>query len=314
MLIVIEGTDGSGKTTLADELERRLLGTRHAKLVRRHFGPPEQHPLWEYERWLDFYRPGHGTHVILDRFHWGEMIYSELYRGGSRLGEAGWWHIEQYLRSRGALMVHATGDPVKIADRQVALGEDFLQVKDATNVWESFRAIAKASILPVETYDSTMQHVEDMAEIAISFAAYLENEVSPLESFPSYIGPLDPELLIVGDQPNDNPGESFQHEAAFPPYPSTSGRFLVEALLSSRSGLGEIGMCNAYHHGAVPIALDRLWTKLGEPPVVALGRRAEHHLNICRVPHREVPHPQWQRRFSHAQKREYGQLILGDIA
>lgn len=313
MLFVIEGTDGAGKTTLANEIEWRLEDTRHRRIIRRHFGPPEQHPLAEYERWLDFYGPNGGEHVIIDRFHWGEMVYADYYRDGSQLGQAGYWHIEQYLRSRGALMIYACGDEPELARRQAEKNEDFLQPEHASDVLKIFDALATNSLQDVAIYDSTRSKPGEAAERAIDVARRFEHSVAGIAAFPSYVGGTRPQLLLVGDQPNDTP---LLHDAAFPPYPSTSGRYLLEALLErlSPDQYGDIGICNAYHLDAVPINLKKLWTELDRPPVVALGRRAEHHLTVLAVPHREAPHPQWQRRFSHAQKREYAELILGDLA
>lgn len=313
MLFVIEGTDGTGKTTLADALVKALAQTRHRKIVQRHFGPPQEHPLGEYERWLDFYRPGSGTHVVLDRFHWGEMVYSELYRDGSQLGEAGYWHIEQYLRSRGALMIHATGDPDIIASRQLEKREDFLRPEHADFVQARFHNLAATSLQRVMQYDSTDTSIEDAVEEALAEAALREIVTAPLKDFPSYIGGDLPSLLLVGDTPNDEGIDAVaRHEAAFVPYPATSGRYLLDSLLSiaDENALQWLGITNAYHHDVVPIALRTLWNRLNNPEIVGLGRRAQHHLNVLGLPHRDAPHPQWQRRFKHHEKREYAELVL----
>ena len=52
-LIILEGPDGSGKTTAAEKLATEL---GHNTAVVLHKGPPKRLPLHEYED-LDFYEP-----------------------------------------------------------------------------------------------------------------------------------------------------------------------------------------------------------------------------------------------------------------
>jgi hypothetical protein len=53
-----------------------------------------------------------------------------------------------------------------------------------------------------------------------------------------------------------------------------------------------------------------LWLSLGEPPVVALGKKAMTRVHAEGIPLRDVPHPQWWRRFNRkAGEGSYGQLL-----
>lgn len=70
MIIIIEGTDGVGKTTIAKAMAEKL-GYEY-----RHTGPPTQ------ETWQDEYLYPLVTmrHVVLDRWHVGEMVWPAIFR------------------------------------------------------------------------------------------------------------------------------------------------------------------------------------------------------------------------------------------
>lgn len=98
MLIILEGPDGAGKSTLAQELAAHLGRTTSDKVEVWHRGAPTHHPLEEYLLPLLSYRPGTGHHLILDRWHWGEAVYPKILNRPTQLGDAAWWSIEAYLR------------------------------------------------------------------------------------------------------------------------------------------------------------------------------------------------------------------------
>src|SRR3982751_3015453 len=109
MLIILEGPDCAGKSTLASklacELEKQFPSNTVTLL---HKGPPEAHPLDEYEWPLLSYRPQRGQHIICDRWHWGESVYPTVLGRPSLLDDGIRFHIEMMLRSRGAVVVHVS--------------------------------------------------------------------------------------------------------------------------------------------------------------------------------------------------------------
>jgi len=301
MFIVLEGVDGAGKSTLARALSYRCNGEV------RHFGAPKSHPLSEYGLLVEGYRPNE-RNVICDRFHIGEMIYAELYRNGSLLGDAGYWWMQQLLRSRGALVVHVTAPLPLIEARLERRGETFLRPEHVRRVHEEFAQRTADALTVTSPVDEV-----DLAEILV-LARVHEWIVTPLTPFPHYVGPILPRLLLVGDTPNQDNTKYPLHSTVFAPYPGSSGRYLIEQVVLPSTDPNAIGLVNAYHHNDTPINLAGLWSALGQPEVVALGRKAEHLLSLLEVPHRAVPHPQYVRRFHYHEAGEYREDILAGLS
>lgn len=294
MFIVVEGCDGVGKTTLCDALETRLSHTGDVRRI--HFGPPERHPLLEYEADFDWYRPDDNVHVIIDRLHWGEAIYGPLYRGKSLLGQAGLDHIDRYISSRGGIIVFMDANDEVVRYRLASRGEDYLKNEHVAHVMAEYRNVASkclTSVLNVVggvVQDYTVTDVIQLAHVRSREALGLSSE------FPTYVGRPFPNVLLLGERRND-----LRHAAAFVPYPATSGRFLLEAIRSRPHG---IGLANA-----LECNVSQLYSRMNQPAVVALGNEAYQECREWAIPCGAVPHPQYVRRFMHSRQQEYGQMI-----
>jgi len=102
-IVVLEGPDGSGKSRLAADIQKRL------GYEVRHEGPPPagEDPYRYYLRQvfdtalLTFTCPG----VVLDRFALGDRVYGPVLRGEDRLGAENWRKIREGLDWLGALRV-----------------------------------------------------------------------------------------------------------------------------------------------------------------------------------------------------------------
>src|SRR4051812_36778846 len=73
LLIVVEGNDLCGKTSLARRIAQLIGGEV------RHAGPPTRCSIEEYETALDGYDPRSGEHLILDRWHVGEYVWLKIF-------------------------------------------------------------------------------------------------------------------------------------------------------------------------------------------------------------------------------------------
>ncbi len=308
MLIIVEGPDGVGKSTLVERLASRLrlrLPTDTVEVLHR--GVPTSHALDEYETPLLSYRPGAGRHVICDRWHLGELVYPVIHRRGSTLDDATLWHITAFLRSRGALVVSVDRGDDYVLDTYSERGDPGWQVSELDNVRELFTRAYERSGLPVVGYRS--QSVARGGLITdIIQRAYVAGDVntSALAPFITYVGPRRPRLLLLGDERNNHvSGDVGDLEPSFVPRPSTSGHYLLRALSTLPLQRDTTGVANACDEDDV----EKLWEVLYRPRVVTLGRNASRRLDSLKIPHGAAAHPQFVRRFYHSKLSLYATSV-----
>jgi len=299
MLIVVEGCDGTGKTTFVNllaDLIRTRMPTQDLRVL--HYGPPKRHPLEEYELDLEWYRPGQDVHLIIDRLHWGEVIYGPIYRGKDGLGIAGFRHVELFLQARGGVLVHCNPSEGIVRRNLTTRGENYLKSQDVKRVLDEYLDLHAKALMTTVHFNVLPDKFD--AEETLRLAMHWDDLYTPLAPFKTYIGGHRPKYLLLGERRN-HPTEQ-QHEAAFVPYSVTSGRFLLEAM--TMDILQDAGIANACEED-----VSRLWKVLERPKIVALGKAAAIECANAKVPFSAVPHPQYIRRFHHGQQSEYGRLI-----
>lgn len=105
-MLVVEGPDLVGKTTLCEELVARLNAdgwaerTCGAPSARTHFGPlPDG---WDYlGGYARLVRPG----AVMDRFHWSERAYGGALRGGSKIDPRRTAIVDGLIHACGGMIV-----------------------------------------------------------------------------------------------------------------------------------------------------------------------------------------------------------------
>lgn len=299
--IILEGTDGAGKTTLAEAVRQELVRRfPNDKVEYRHASQLTRDPLDEYALDIELYWPGQGKHIIADRWHWGETIYGPLYRDESALTTAGFRWVELFLAARGATTWHVSASLETIQKRLAVRGEDYLQSHHVEHVWRSFQDVAdRALTAGDQTCWTDITPTDELVERIVEQAIYQETQASGVDRL-EYVGRHLPHTLLVGDkQGGSEPGAT---AAPFMPRGKSSGTFLLEALPDI--WWHGVGIVNAYETDLIA-----LWRELLEPNVVALGAKASKRLSDLGIDHAAVPHPQKVRRFYHAKRDEYGTLI-----
>jgi ribose 1,5-bisphosphokinase PhnN len=295
MFIALEGVDGSGKSTVAEKL-RAALEERGYSVDMLHRGVPERNVLDEYQLDVEDYRPGANRAIVADRWHWGDIVYGELYRGRSYLQTAGFRFVELFLRSRGAITVLVENTEDVIKNRLLERGEDYLKLDDIGHVITRYREVMAESTTGFHTTDDP-----DVAEI-LRYAEFWSTSAQDLAPFPTYIGSRTPRVLLVGEKRSNPDSPSM---SAFRPSPTMggSGAFLLETLPDEvwRSA----GICNALEEPDLPGLIETL----AGPPVIALGREASKALDAHGIDHGAVPHPAYIKRFHNGEQLNYGQLI-----
>lgn len=309
MLIVFEGVDGAGKSTLVETIEKRLADAgRDVRTT--HHGPPERHPLEEYVLDYDWYAPESDVDLLVDRLHIGELIYGPLYRGESQLGEAGRRYVDLYLRSRGGLMVYVDAPLGVIQARLESRGEDYLQTHHVEHVWSEYKTMRHTSHAVPATTITTTTATDDQVALALATASALERQAAPMYEVTKgrHLGTPEPLTVLVGEEtsPRHLRGERPTYLAPFVPYADGCGRHLIEHLPAGL--LSRVMIVNA-----AEVDLSAVAAAAPRADFIALGQVADVALTTHDVDHATVPHPQRVRRFHHARLPEYGALI-GDVA
>lgn len=324
MLILIEGPDCAGKSTLARRLVDALRDSHPGdRVTYHHCGPPVDHPIDEYVAPLLDYRPGNGQHVVCDRWHVGETVYPAVADRPTYQTPAVAAYVELFLRSRGAVLIYCTATDEHLVDCGVARDdepEEIARVHETTNAF--LRAIA-SSLLPmtaVSVADPDAANYRDTVDRVLALARNEAEYAERINAFTTYVGSPRPGLLLVGDRrgPARTPLADYGRWPAFVPRSATSGDYLLTTLVDAQLRvpshglvLGDVGLANACDVDDVR----DLWDVLERPPVVGLGVNAQRTLRGCGVPHRSAYHPQYQRRFLHHRRRDYlGSLLDGSQA
>lgn len=297
MLIIVEGPDGVGKTTLIEQLirviEREEPGDKVEVL---HKGPPTQHPLNEYEVPLFGYRPGRGHHLICDRWHVGEWVYPEVLGRPSLATKAIWYHTEMFLMSRGAVVFYPQLPLDLMKDRVAKRGDDLVAVHQLARIQAGYDYVATRHLLPWRSW------LDPDPTAIVALARHRDRMSQRLSDYTTYIGPPRPERLLLGDVRNAT--YDGDPRPAFMPYRSTSGAWLLSNLRPGDfHGLGIMNACD------VDDALIAQYTTFDDVPTVALGIHAHGKMNGTGTYHNGVPHPQYIRRFHTRQGEAYAAAI-----
>lgn len=305
MIIIIEGVDCTGKSTLANELAARSRADGD-DVTQIHMGVPEDDPMIEYEFSLSGYRAGTGKTIICDRWHLGADVYGPLKRLDDGLKDAVRWHIEAFLRARGAFLVLArptsTEEHLSLMN---ARGEDYISNDEAILVADAFDVVASRSSLT--KVNGSIPFDTDSIYASARAAELRASQIAP---FHSYVGPSRPKTLLLGDRKKrDEKTTAVQlsAEGAFAPYGSSSGTYLINALLvtsPSDVSMNSIGMANANEEDVA-----RLWDALYNPTIIALGQEASDACEKAHVPFTRTYHPAYVRRFMHSTQRTYGRKM-----
>lgn len=263
MWIVIEGADGSGKSTLQravlDRIENAKIG---------HLGPPKA-PDTAIDECLTggidesdadrTYAPGK-WHLVSDRLHMGCPAYGPIFRpdvdtdGYGDFGKAGWRYVELFLASRGAVTFLVQPNVDEAVRRVYARNSENHFSVDEIAEWLP-ELIARYDWLASDTMtlgavirSHSLDEVDSWADRMINIASAQEAEALPLAEFPDYVGPTRPTTLVVCE-------------------PIRQTRLDAVAAMSD-DAWPTVGFCSAGHYER---ELQKLHSALREPAVFGLG-------------------------------------------
>lgn len=288
MLVIIEGPDKAGKTTLAKEITKRF-GYCYS-----HFGAPGPDPGREYADFLcKLERP-----TVCDRFYIGEQVYGPLLRGKSLISNLQKAVLERLCRFRGAVLIYAS-TPLEVCQERLARSkdDDVTPVQNAI-AWKMFQEIIKEiHIAPMCLYDSSRAESLDVLLAQIRPVLHTMHSLAGLAHiYCTGIGTIfGSKMVVVGESLNERVtwvGKPFDK--------GVSSEFLYSCMREAEIPEAKLYLCNA---DKLTVE-ESMFIRQGETlPWLALGELAHAKLQELRIDHTWIPHPQYWKRF-HANERE----------
>lgn len=276
-IIILEGPDGGGKTSLA----RKLVAEGYTYV---HSGPPEYGEDLLHQYAMTLYnanlRPGS---TVIDRLSLGESIYGPLLRGRDLLGAEGQVLLRRMILGYGAFEIICL-PPYEVAFQ--GWRKDMGVVKDARTYKLTYEAY-EAHVYGRTCYDFT----EDPDGVGIKHLACVKTGKLPW----GVIGSKHPRFLIIGDVAN--------HKDLDAPFISLSGssHFLYECLHDADFLEEEMAFVNTFQLSGKKNDLGEIWITLGKPTAICLGSKAQLAFPyICS----NMPHPAYWKRF-HSKERQW---------
>lgn len=149
MIIIIEGPDGSGKTTLAEQLSKQT----GYPVVHRTQPKSEEEKKQMMQSYIDTIKAG--RNCIFDRCWYSEMVYGPIMRDASVISYPEMYVIERMLAKKGALIIHCTDEPDVLWQRATKRGEDYIRDYGIhVDICEAFEELFSVPhLIPVVKYD-----------------------------------------------------------------------------------------------------------------------------------------------------------------
>lgn len=142
MLIIIEGPDGAGKTTLA----KKLSSSTSKQIVHCGSALRKKSDFYSYTK----------QQIILDRSWYSELVYGEVFREGSQISEEEMFELEMSAEQvSGALIIYCRAD-LETLWKRCKNTEPFTK-KQVSQVLEEYDKLLLNSfhIIPVVVYDTS---------------------------------------------------------------------------------------------------------------------------------------------------------------
>lgn len=291
-LIILEGPDGAGKTTLAKHLAARGYQVRHE-------GPPPASANTEEKIFQRYLRPllrlRADGYTVFDRWHLGEPIYGQICRGKTHFTSRAEDLLERYLAAVGAQVVICLPPWRHVLQTWLAR-KKFEYVRTADQLREIYLAYfdlyeRKSAARGYVHYDYTRHRPTYFAN-CITFG---KNEALPV-GLAGYPGAR---FLFVGERAADKKS---------PPFLSTANcsRFLYDALRASGYEERDLCFANAIAPlGAAKVGEVLAWAKKSKLVVVTLGQKAYQAALTAGDKFYALEHPQFVKRFKQAEKDQY---------
>lgn len=291
MRLILEGVDGSGKSSILEAIAKTH------RVTSTHLGKPPKSvtPL----QWADYFRAAYDQFELISRCHVSEQVYGTLIRGRSLIDDWQAWHLEQQLRVRNFKIAYVTSAYAaqRIRDRGAPSDYDLWVLDHMQDMEASYLRFLPRPLTAIIHNDGELQAAVNQA--VVWGVPIMETTHVELKG----IGSLTPKVVLVGD-------ELTRRRWGFPyakPFDfGAAARLLFEALRR----VEDFYLTNSQFPDLGPIGsqfqLIRELKRFAGIRLIALGAEAATR---CRragfEPHAIVPHPQYWRRFRYADQAAY---------
>lgn len=294
-LVILEGPDGAGKTTLA----KRVADDLDARYVHLPQLPHVKQGLFRV--YVEAMLPallGYQA-VVMDRCWLSEQPYGQVYRPteGQRVDYLDTRMLERLAMRCAATVIHCR-PPLEacLASYRSRKGEEML--KSEAQLAEVYALYGKVTTdLPSVHYDYTDPVSKD-------FSGFPHPQLTrPHCTYWASAGSLDAKVLLVGDSFAEPKNEDPLYQWPFASHSEAGcSRWLTRLLHEARVQENQLLWVNADQVEAL--------TALSQGrQVVALGKVAGDALSARGIPHRSVSHPQYHKRFGNSKPYPLIQLL-----
>lgn len=299
-MIIIEGQNGTGKTTLCKELEKRF-NLQYLKIIKNAQADISK---LNYKFYIEnsIKLP---QNTLFDRFHFGEIVYPILKNDGRKQLESYQQHaIERILNNRGALVIWCQASREFIKKSFKIRGEDFIEFSQSDYEFELFNKAYNNSIMTKLIYSPEFSTIEKEEFFKCAKILYqnLQKDAAILAKYKSSGKVVKNLIMFIGDKFNENVALPNQH--AFSDYKGSSD-YLHQALeLSGYASQFYLTNSNKPEN----LFLEEYYN-LSPSILISLGKPPSDFLNKIGIPHKSIVHPQYYKRFINSKPIYYGNLI-----
>ena len=293
-MIIIEGIDGVGKTTLA----KNICCDLNYNYIK------ENKPLYEGFNYycdrslqLSFYD-------VVDRFHLGEFVYPNLKKDGRK--PIKFWRqniIERSLQTLQTIVILVDADDDFIENVYNTRGEDYVDSSEIGITRALFNKAFNKSILIKKKFNTCNDSYEEL----LNFIKENQNYQNLYKY--EFLGNINSDIMLIGERYADNTFIGNNKKAFFADI--NSSLYLHKALyLSPENGnhyITNAFKTNLFNFNECAIKEE---IKIVQPKIIiALGNKVSSFLKVLNISHKKIPHPQYWRRFKYKNIKEYSKLL-----
>jgi len=158
MIIILEGCDKSGKSTLKEKIkiyfEKKGINVDLIKCS----APKKNENLYNsYKRIIKNVSKNNVT--IIDRFIWGELVYGPVYRGKSQLTNEMLTNLEKLILKYDPIIIYCEAPIDFIKKKFKEDNEKFTKIKDIKKIINLYHSVKKISILPIIEHKISIKEI-----------------------------------------------------------------------------------------------------------------------------------------------------------